>query len=395
MARLRKERVRARLTHTLFYYPVRLYTMSLANYFVRASESHALSDGIIEGLSTTQEAELQRLVQQLQLSDGAPGPSTSALIAPSSPDCTSLMTLCFPNEIDDHRTFFEISDIVDGAVPHDEYVDEMLAVSLSQIEEIALSRLVSPFDLFGMSVLKVVEEIQTAPASKIAEDLIVVDDLLDGPIGLVEGVSDFVDSPLSFDVLSGFVSRHDYVSDFSSMDLNIFEYLPVSYDIDLSAPSSLTTQIFDIDDGIARHGSDDDSSSVSDSDPIDQRVSPPVGDTEIIDFDTADQPRELRIGSDLSADERDILIQLLRAYLDIFAWSYEDMPGLDPSIVQHRLPLLPHARPVKQKLRRLHPRWSLQMKEEIQKQLSVGFLSVVEYPEWLANVVPVPKRTAK
>ena len=35
------------------------------------------------------------------------------------------------------------------------------------------------------------------------------------------------------------------------------------------------------------------------------------------------------------------------------------------------------------------------MKEEIQKQLSVGFLSVVEYPEWLANVVPLPKRDNK
>ena len=32
------------------------------------------------------------------------------------------------------------------------------------------------------------------------------------------------------------------------------------------------------------------------------------------------------------------------------------------------------------------------MKEEIQKQLSEGFLSVVEYPKWLANVVPVPKK---
>ena len=32
------------------------------------------------------------------------------------------------------------------------------------------------------------------------------------------------------------------------------------------------------------------------------------------------------------------------------------------------------------------------MKEEIQKQLSVGFLLVVKYPEWLANVIPVPKK---
>ena len=71
------------------------------------------------------------------------------------------------------------------------------------------------------------------------------------------------------------------------------------------------------------------------------------------------------------------------------------MSGLDPSIVQHRLPILPHARPIKQKLRRLHPRWSLQVKEKIQKQLSVGFLSVVEYPEWLANVVLIPKKDDK
>ena len=35
------------------------------------------------------------------------------------------------------------------------------------------------------------------------------------------------------------------------------------------------------------------------------------------------------------------------------------------------------------------------MKEEIQKQLSFGFISMVEYPEWLANVVPVPKKDSK
>ena len=35
------------------------------------------------------------------------------------------------------------------------------------------------------------------------------------------------------------------------------------------------------------------------------------------------------------------------------------------------------------------------MKEEIQKQLSVGFISVIMYPEWLANVVLVPKKDGK
>ncbi|RVW34886.1 hypothetical protein CK203_078043 [Vitis vinifera] len=35
------------------------------------------------------------------------------------------------------------------------------------------------------------------------------------------------------------------------------------------------------------------------------------------------------------------------------------------------------------------------MKEEIQKQLNVGFLSMVKYPEWLVNVVLVPKKDNK
>ena len=60
----------------------------------------------------------------------------------------------------------------------------------------------------------------------------------------------------------------------------------VSRDITLFAPSSSTAQIFDIDDEIAQHDSDDDSSSASDSNPIDQRVSPTTEDTEVVDFNT-------------------------------------------------------------------------------------------------------------
>ena len=80
---------------------------------------------------------------------------------------------------------------------------------------------------------------------------------------------------------------------------------------------------------------------------MDERVSPATGDVEIVDFGTEDQPKELKIGSPLSTNERDRFIYLLRSYVDVFAWSYENMSGLDPSIVQHHLPILPHARPIK------------------------------------------------
>lgn len=56
------------------------------------------------------------------------------------------------------------------------------------------------------------------------------------------------------------------------------------------------------------------------------------------------------------------------------------MPGIYPEIVQDKIPTYPSVKPVKQKLRRLRPEWSLKRKEEVMKQLAVGFLKVAESP---------------
>ena len=89
------------------------------------------------------------------------------------------------------------------------------------------------------------------------------------------------------------------------------------------------------------------------------------------------------------------IFQLLREYADIFAWSYEDMSGLDPQIVEHRIPTKPECPPVRQKLRRTRPDMALKIKGEVQKQIDAGFLMTVEYPEWVSNIVPVPKKDGK
>ena len=59
------------------------------------------------------------------------------------------------------------------------------------------------------------------------------------------------------------------------------------------------------------------------------------------------------------------LVRLLFDYSDVFAWSYQDMPGLDTSIVEHKLPLKSDCTPVKQKLRRMKPDMSLKIREEV------------------------------
>ena len=71
------------------------------------------------------------------------------------------------------------------------------------------------------------------------------------------------------------------------------------------------------------------------------------------------------------------------------------MPGVDRSIAEHSIPTNPNMKPVTQKLRRMRPGWAMLIKEEIAKQLKAKFLEVVEHPEWLANIVPVPKKDGR
>ena len=47
--------------------------------------------------------------------------------------------------------------------------------------------------------------------------------------------------------------------------------------------------------------------------------------------------KTMRIGTTLSPGMRAKLIQFLKENLDVFAWSHEDMPGIAPEIIQHKL----------------------------------------------------------
>ena len=71
------------------------------------------------------------------------------------------------------------------------------------------------------------------------------------------------------------------------------------------------------------------------------------------------------------------------------------MLGLDNDIVMHEIPTNPEFMPIKQKLRKLIPELYMKVKEEVMKQLSVGFIRVIDYPSWLANIVLVPKMNDK
>ena len=75
----------------------------------------------------------------------------------------------------------------------------------------------------------------------------------------------------------------------------------------------------------------------------------------MINLVTEANKKEVKIGANLEDGVKRRLVQMLHDYVEVFAWSYEDMSGLDTDIVVHRLPMKEGCPPVKQKIHRMRP----------------------------------------
>jgi hypothetical protein len=89
------------------------------------------------------------------------------------------------------------------------------------------------------------------------------------------------------------------------------------------------------------------------------------------------------------------MIVLLKEYADCFAWDYTEMPGLDRSIVEHRLPLKPGFRPFQQQARQMKAEVLEEVKREAEKMLAADFIRPCRYAEWISSVVPVQKKDGR
>ena len=71
------------------------------------------------------------------------------------------------------------------------------------------------------------------------------------------------------------------------------------------------------------------------------------------------------------------------------------MPGIDLSVITHRLNVYSSSKPVRQKKRVFAPERDNAIKEEVQKLTLAKFIPEVYYPDWLDNVVMVKKGNGK
>ncbi|KAM1937255.1 hypothetical protein ACFX15_014438 [Malus domestica] len=103
----------------------------------------------------------------------------------------------------------------------------------------------------------------------------------------------------------------------------------------------------------------------------------------------------VKIGTTFLPPIRLTLISLLQENTEVFAWSYEDMPGISPDIICHRLSIDLKTKPVRQKRRSYDAERYETMKAEVEKLKGLGFIREVNYPTWVSNVVLVKKNPTK
>ena len=114
-----------------------------------------------------------------------------------------------------------------------------------------------------------------------------------------------------------------------------------------------------------------------------------------MDLGTKDKLRPVNVVKEMPSEQKKAMIEFLMNFRDMFAWSYEDMQGLDPQLYQHQIHLITDAKQVTQRRYRMNPNYATKVKEEIDKLLRVGFIRLVKQATWLSPILVVPKKNGK
>ena len=72
----------------------------------------------------------------------------------------------------------------------------------------------------------------------------------------------------------------------------------------------------------------------------------PTKALENIFLDDNNLERCTKVGADLKEKTKQDLVHFLKKSIDVFAWNHEDMPGIYPNVITHRLNVYPSSKPV-------------------------------------------------
>jgi hypothetical protein len=107
------------------------------------------------------------------------------------------------------------------------------------------------------------------------------------------------------------------------------------------------------------------------------------------------EEQRVLLGSQLSKEQEKTLLRFLFNNKDVFAWSSNDLCGVNRDVIEHSLNVDPSFRPRKHRLWKMSDAKAEGAQNEVKRLLSAGVIREVKYPEWLPNTVMVKKANGK
>jgi len=104
----------------------------------------------------------------------------------------------------------------------------------------------------------------------------------------------------------------------------------------------------------------------------------PQDDIEEVNIGTNDDIRSIKICASLDPEIKAQYLKLFEKYKDVLAWNYADLKTYDTSLIQHKIPLKPKAKPCQQKLRRINPALLPTVEKEINKTLDAQIILLLD-----------------
>jgi len=98
------------------------------------------------------------------------------------------------------------------------------------------------------------------------------------------------------------------------------------------------------------------------------------------------------IASDLHASQEEKLLDVLREHKEAIGWTIEDIKGISPSVVMHKIHLEEDTKPSREPKRRLNPTMQEVFRGEVIKLLDAGVIIPISDSKWVSPIHVVPKR---
>jgi hypothetical protein len=101
--------------------------------------------------------------------------------------------------------------------------------------------------------------------------------------------------------------------------------------------------------------------------------------------DIADQ--KVLLGSQLSDEQEKTLLRFMFNSKDVFAWTTNDLCGVNRDVIEHSLNVDPSFKPRKKRLQKMSDDKAEGARNEVKRLFSARVIREVTYLEWLANTV--------